>query len=214
MLRNIWSQPFNSDPLFDQINQHFEQFVALNCSIHPEPVMARSWLANIPVRRPQTSYPIIQQVRHGSDSAQREHLTLSKDDAFDFKLFALPSKHVQIINTIFLDNAASTLAITFGTRTALRRALESYLQLEKPGIKVIYRNGNSGFTGPVKECVVPSNHDHEKYLLGLEKTLASLGSTVKAKRAYSEPNLEVIMPALPSKFTERYAKLGKRFDLM
>jgi hypothetical protein len=139
------------------------------------------------------------------DPALGEYVRWSDSDTFDFKFFALPSKHVQIINSIFLENAPSTQAIVYKTCSALYQALKHYLQLEMPGIKVLLNSDT--YADGLQDCAVPNKHDYGRYIPGLEKLVNSLGSRVRAK--YNEPRLVMVMPTLPKKFEERYKALGK-----
>jgi Protein of unknown function (DUF4238) len=215
ILRNNYIQTVGPDPALGQINTLFEDIVALNCSFHPDPAMARSMLSELPVARPRTSY---QNIRCRSDGETRREIlqrAWSNVDYFDFPFFSLSSKHVQMINSIFLENASSTQAIAFGKHEALCRALESFLQLDTPGFKIVrdiheeeYQSGGYN-RGDARRLGGWANDYHEEYLLGLERIAAELGSKTKAKHNSAKPNPLETARLFPPKFAERYTKLGQ-----
>jgi hypothetical protein len=215
VLRNNWIQPVGPDPIFGQINDLFEHIVAVHCSIHPDPAMARSVLSELPVARPQTSYPSIRFRSDGETMREMRQRAWSNVDYFDFPFFLLSSKHVQIINSIFLENASSTQAIAFGNHKALCRALESFLQLHTPGFKIVhdiheeeYQNGVDN-RGDTRRFDGRADDYHEEYLLGLERISAALGSKIKAKYNPARPTPLQTVGLFPPKFAERYTKLGQ-----
>ena len=134
----------------------------------------------------------------------------SAKDTFDFKLFTLSSKHVQMINAIFLENAPGSLNIIFRERTALRRGLEVYLELERPGWKTTRIINSSDFH---INAGFPAWHDYKQYLNGLEKVVRGLGSEVHAKYNINVPNAATVVGLFSPKFEKRYRKLGKHFIL-
>jgi hypothetical protein len=208
VLRNIYLQPSKSDPRFDLFKDYFEKIAEASCSMHPDPAAARSLLADIPVERPQPSYSTVRFFRNAEADILKGRT--SAKDTFDFKLFSLSSKHVQLINSVFLENAPGNLTIVFRERTALRRGLEFYLELERPGFKTVGTINISDFhEGPSDGF--PVYHDRQTYLTGLEKVVRSLGSAVRAK--YNEPTTAMPVAPFSPKFEERYRKLGSYFIL-
>ena len=209
VLRNIYLQPSRSDPRFDRFNNYFEKIVEVSCSMYPDPAAARSLLADIPVERPRPSYSTVRLARNVKAPILKGQT--SANDTFDFRLFTLSSKHVQLINAIFLENAPGNLTIVFGERTALRRGLEFYLELERPGFKTAGIINTSDFhEGPGDGFQV--YNDRQTYLTGLEKVVRSLGSGVRTK--YNEPITAIVVAPFSPKFEQRYRKLGSYFILI
>ena len=79
--------------------------------------------------------------------------------------------------------------MVFGTPTALRRTLESYLELETPGLRVVHTMNKAEFEGIIRENAAPSNYDYKKYLLDLARVARSLEGEVKENCIVNEPKM-------------------------
>jgi hypothetical protein len=182
-------------------------------SVFEDPTAAHSWLENLPVNRPATSYPTLRSFSDGSPPSFKH----SPEDVFSFQFFHLPSIFVQRINSLFLEGAILTNAIVYKSSSALRKALESYLGMEEQGFKIaiekpqgerheIWRADHNG----VKKMGVTPEYELQAYLGMLERIARSLGSDCTAKFTPRTPRSIMIMPPLPPTFITRYQKLGKK----
>ncbi|KAK5447975.1 hypothetical protein LTS15_009474 [Exophiala xenobiotica] len=180
-------------------------------SLHEDPSAARSWLENLPVNRPATSYPMLR----FSPEVSRPSSKFTSRDVFTFQFFQLPSTFVQRINSIFIEEAILTNTIVYKSSSALRKALESYLGIQKKGFKIAVEKPREG--GPeiwradhngVKKMDVAPEYERQSYLGMLERIAWNLGSDCTAKFTLSTPRSIVIMPPLPPTFGPRYKKLG------
>jgi Protein of unknown function (DUF4238) len=82
-----------------------EEFIKQLCKRYDNPAGARSCLEDLPVEGPRTSYPLPRQAAPAGRS--REPLFRDADN-FTFQFFALKTDHVQLINSIFLEEAVRT----------------------------------------------------------------------------------------------------------
>ncbi|KAK5102645.1 hypothetical protein LTS08_003445 [Lithohypha guttulata] len=150
-------------------------------SRYKDPVGAHSWLEDLPVKRPTTSYPIVQPSSASMNISGRANF--SPSDTFAFEFFQLPSTFVQRINTILLEEAITTDTIVYKTETGLRKALDFYLEAEGPGLKstmpelqhegpVIWHPGHSG---SARSSTLPE-FKRKGYLGMLERVARSLGT--------------------------------------
>jgi hypothetical protein len=199
--------------LADVIARTQHSAVQFLTSKYEDPAEARSWLENLPVNRPTTSYPTM---RNSSDSIPSSY-RFTPEDTFTFKFFHLSSTFVQRINCIFIEEAIMTDTIVHKSPSALRKALESYLQIEKPGFKVAVEKPRgegpeiwrADYNGVGKMGMAPE-YERQAYLEMLERIAKSLGSDCTAKFTLNTPRHIVIMPPLPLTFYTRYRKLGKK----
>lgn len=107
---------------------------------------------------------------------------------------------MQRINSIFLENASSTALIIFGARSAIRRALESYLELDTPASKVVHILHKQESRAFFKNEALHSYGNFEQYLAGLEGLAHVVGSEVEVKCPVNEYNL---LPEFSAHFRER-----------
>lgn len=160
---------------------------------------AASWLQDLPISRPSSS-------RDTYDVYKSRPLTLSEADTFNFKFFRISNKHAQRINCVFLEEALYTDRILFKSQNAFVRALESYLKEDKPGFKnVVIRLEHN--RSSADQDTWPETR-REGYLRALERVIANLGSTVKAKYTVAEPNIIEIFTHSDLRFLEGWTKLG------
>jgi len=182
-------------------------------SVYEDPTAAHSWLEDLPVTRPTTSYPTLQVFSEGNPLLYKS----TQEDIFTFEFFYLSSTFVQRINSIFIEEAILTDTIVYKSSLALRKALESYLEIEKPGFKIVIEKPEG--EGPEIWCAdyngaknmdVAPDYERREYLDMLERIARSLGSDCTAKFTLSTLNLFMIIPPLPATFGARYKKLGKK----
>jgi Protein of unknown function (DUF4238) len=206
-------QPITGLPL--ELNSEFsilqEEFVARICNLYKDPSGARSCLTDLPVERPQTSYDPLDR---GSSLLEGKKLWLKNEDTFIFNFFLLTTQHVQLINSLFLEEAYKTQAIVFRTISAFLRAVEAYLRLDMPGLKVIERlsqkRGVVISAGPFGLNVSQGSpvDQHEGYLKLLETISHDHGNSTKVKYHLRDAEVVEILPPLPQKFLELYLALG------
>ncbi|PKY00030.1 hypothetical protein P168DRAFT_330605 [Aspergillus campestris IBT 28561] len=128
-------------------------------SLHQNPERAGSILDDLPVRRCANSYSA-----QGVPNATE--WTACADHRFYFECFRLSCKHVELINTLFLEESHAVSSIVYHAQDALRASLKAYLLDRRPGFKTA------------------SDHplDQRKlHILALEKIARDLGMTEKAK---------------------------------
>ncbi|KAJ4392480.1 hypothetical protein N0V85_007018 [Neurospora sp. IMI 360204] len=151
--------------------------VVLRSLILPNPLEDQSpevngMLADLPVRKAENSYSEIVNGRLVSQEGYDGRR--GKDDKFRFPFFPIESQHVNIINSIFLDNCLRCTSLVYNSKQAFARTLEWYLTAPPLEIGKI-------FTGEDKE-------DRLKTLKKLEAVSRSLGSEKAALW---------VMPTLP-----------------
>jgi hypothetical protein len=99
--------------------------LAAYASMHTDPKGATSLLLDLPVAKAQNSCSALSNERlilaKGADRVPR------RSDKFHFVFFRLESRHVQMINTVILDQAHNSSMLVFGSKAGLRKALEFYL---------------------------------------------------------------------------------------
>ena len=202
--------------LYDNLEAERKSLYETLLASYEDPVEAQSWLQDLPVNRPETSYPAL---RFVADKGTQCDSGLSNNDAFTFKFSRVDSAHVQRINSIFLEEAINTQGFIFKSNTGLRRALEAYLLVEKVGFKVVHQRSKPeesvlvriGAQGPVLVTGKSDEPEYqrEEYLKTLESIAAQLGSSKMARYTVSSPRICSILPRLPNDFVRRYAILGK-----
>lgn len=198
--------PNPEEDVNEGIKKWRENMFKLCAEPHANPDAVKSILADLPIKKPRNSYAFI--------SPQGIHLLENEDGSrrsshrFCFSFFKLSTEHVNKINTIFLENAYSSHAVAFTSRSALKETIEHYLTLP----------ADQGF-----KCVSHEKNDTRlSYLLKLENVLRKLCSD-KAL-VYQFHNLKPIdagifktlgneiakyLPEQPSEFMQLYMKLGE-----
>ncbi|KAL8871330.1 MAG: hypothetical protein Q9174_002811 [Haloplaca sp. 1 TL-2023] len=108
----------------------FDNIVNLMRSQHLYPEKATSLLQDLPVAVPGNNYSTLvngKRVLSATKMSPAKHV-------FFFKFFRIATKHVQLINTVFLEEAYQTECLAFKTKPGLVRAIEAYLR-DKTGFK-------------------------------------------------------------------------------
>jgi hypothetical protein len=149
----------------------------------------RSFLADLPIRKPETNYAEIVdgavRPRRGWDGILR------KDDRFKFHFFSINSMHVRKLNGVLLDNAFMSRTIVFGSREHFVQTLSWFMASRSRDFKNI--------TG--------TEHDSKlRYLQNMDALSKSLG--------LSDPSFwwEVPTPIIAD--TERYELKQTQFGRM
>jgi hypothetical protein len=189
-----------------------EQKVEQVCALYEDSLGARSCLEHLPLESAETSYETVQNA--GAIKADAT-CCLRDTDVFTFKVSILRTEDVQLINSVFLEEAVGTRAIVFKTNLALQRAVEGYLKLDVPGFKIVeqvpqYR-GTLVFLGPDGPRINQGHQvvNREEYLKFLETVAQDLGSSAKAKYEIRNAKVVEILPPLPLNFLNLYSALGK-----
>jgi hypothetical protein len=127
-------------------------------AMHPSPERAVSMLQDLPVRRCTNSYST---VRHNKAVFNPGYQGPSQSDQYTFESFELESMHVNLINSLFLEEAMTVTSVTYKGRAAIARAIRGYLEDTRPGFKVVHGD----------------NSARRRYLGVLETALRTLGGT-------------------------------------
>jgi hypothetical protein len=101
----------------------------------PEPENVRSILEDLPVAKAMNSYSRV--VNGRLEPAPGETGTPGSRDRFNFRFWPISTKHVNIINSIFLDNLLRCNSIVFSSRIPFRQTLEAYMTTQAHGFKKI-----------------------------------------------------------------------------
>ncbi|OBT39542.1 hypothetical protein VE00_10653 [Pseudogymnoascus sp. WSF 3629] len=104
-------------------------------ALFPEPENVKSILEDLPVARAMNSYSRV--VNNRLEIAPGESGTPQFQDRFTFRFWPISTKHMNIINSIFLDNLLNCNSIVFGSRISFRRTLEAYMTTQAHGFKNI-----------------------------------------------------------------------------
>ena len=117
-----------------------------------------------------------------------------------------------------MENAVLTDMVVYKMRPALQKALRSYLELEKPGFKIVFEKPNEG--GPevwradhngVRKVDREPEQERQAYLDMLERiTRNHLGGHCTPRYTLSTPKSVTIVPPFTPTFYKRYKKLGRQ----
>ena len=136
---------------------------------HSDPGNARSVLEDLPTTKARISYA--QEASGRSVLAEGRNRIFSSLDVFHFTFFRLSSRHVQMLNSVMLDQACNMSLIVYRSQLALKAALEFYLDMptQTNGIYSM-KTISERVDDPVKQ-----------FLEKLEHIARILGSNVKAR---------------------------------
>lgn len=101
----------------------------------PEPENVKSILEDLPVAKAMNSYAIV--VNSRLELAPGESGTPQCRDTFTFRFWPISTNHMNIINSIFLDNLLHCNSIVFRSRIPFRQTLEAYMNTQVHGFKKI-----------------------------------------------------------------------------
>ncbi|EUC48120.1 hypothetical protein COCMIDRAFT_49889, partial [Bipolaris oryzae ATCC 44560] len=114
------------EDLFPGFREQKLDMLAAIASVHTDPEHATSLLEDLPIAKARNSYTTVRNGRielaEGADGEPR------MNDKFDFIFFRLESNHAQKINMVMLDQAYKIDQLVFKSKSALRKALEFYLE--------------------------------------------------------------------------------------
>lgn len=99
----------------------------------PEPEKIKSLLDDLPVAKAMNSYVRIVDGR--LELAPGESGIPQPRDKFEFRFWPIARDHVNIINSIFLDNILHCKSVVFNSRDAFRRTLQVYVTTQAHGFK-------------------------------------------------------------------------------
>lgn len=101
----------------------------------PNPENIKSILSDLPVAKANNSYTSI--VNGRAELALGASGTRRLNDRFCFRFWPIPTKHVDMINSIFLDNVFLCRSIVFGSNAPFKRTLETYMTTSTCGFKKV-----------------------------------------------------------------------------
>jgi hypothetical protein len=165
--RNTLPEPFeDANP---KICQGKRTLLAEQSQQHADPEHVTSLLLDMPVAKALNPY--VRADKAWLVSGDGAVQTPRPDDQFRFNFLRLESRHVQMMNAIMLDQAYHSSRIVFNSRTALRTALEFYLDYPTQA------------KGMHSLKTITDRQDDPMLLLfqKLEHTACLLGSHVKAR---------------------------------
>ena len=180
-------------------------------SMHINPELAESCLEDLPIAKSRNNYS---RVVNGKTEPLPTKLSRDKH-VFYFRFFPLETRHVQKINTILLEEAPGTITLVYKSPESLRRALESYLTDDSPGLKQVYRlppidpkdlrKASDTLGLPAKWC-----EDKEiTYPQLLEGVAQTLGSKVIAKYRVHDFSEDPIGPKMTPEIKDFVEKFNR-----
>lgn len=101
----------------------------------PDPQKVKSILADMPVAKPANNYTRVVDGR--LELAPGESGTPRSRDMFCFRFWPISTKHVDTINSVFLDNLLRCKSVVFGSKLPFRRTLEVYMTTRAHGFKKV-----------------------------------------------------------------------------
>lgn len=129
----------------------------------PDPENVKSILFDLPVAKATNSYT---KAAHGRlELAPGSSGTPRSNDKFCFRFWPISTKHVNTINSVFLDNLFQCKSVAFGSTSSFKRTLEAYMTTSAHGFKKV----NTGQHG--------ARVSRLAYLEKLSVVLKMLGST-------------------------------------
>jgi hypothetical protein len=101
----------------------------------PNPENVKSILLDLPVMKATNSYTRVingrlEPMAGGSGTARSQ-------DKFCFRFWPISTRHVDTINSIFLDNLLKCKSVVFGCEASFKRTLESYMTTSAHGFKQV-----------------------------------------------------------------------------
>ena len=102
---------------------------------------ASSCLQDLPVERCHTSYGRIENKHFVPSPGFKNY---SDKDRFYFRCFPIPTRHVNLINTVMLEESWKTDYLTFRKGAAAARTLKAYLEMTDRSFKVFLNRNDPG----------------------------------------------------------------------
>lgn len=176
MARGIWTEWHNFAPVSASLlmvlrsvflpgsglgtNTGLEKAYRTLLAMHPYPERAVSILQDLPVRCSTNSYSSIQS---GKIVLNPDFTGFSSSDYYTFQCFGLESKHVNLINSVFLEEATTATTVTYKSKTAAMNGIRTYLEEARPGFKAAYTDDSPMY----------------RHIHALETALQKLGGTAR-----------------------------------
>lgn len=110
------------DPNVKKIRQDMHDAAAAQ---FPNPGCIQSILSDLPVARAQNSYTRV--VNGKLELAPGASGILQSNDRFCFRFWPITSKHMNTINSIFLDNLSQCKSVVFSSKASFKQTLEAYM---------------------------------------------------------------------------------------
>ncbi|KAF2204152.1 hypothetical protein GQ43DRAFT_438222 [Delitschia confertaspora ATCC 74209] len=124
---NFLPQPM--EDMNEDIRQMRELLLEAQMSVHNDPENAKSLLEDLPVDKARNNYTRVEQGRLLPASNQRPDRVPLSSDMFCFIFYQLSTQHTQLLNAVMLSQAHNISTIVYHSKTALRIALEFYLDM-------------------------------------------------------------------------------------
>ncbi|KAM0080465.1 hypothetical protein ACKRZS_007382 [Fusarium odoratissimum] len=118
-----------------KIREAREMFLEGAAVQFPRPENVKSILTDLPVAKAMNSY--MRAVDGKLELAPGETGKARHSDKFCFRFWPIKRKHVDIINSIFLDNVLHCKSIVFRSAPSFRRTLEAYMTTDSYGFKKV-----------------------------------------------------------------------------
>jgi hypothetical protein len=169
MLLRSWFLPEAMDDSNEELRKRKKERCAVVNWPGYDPGSVRSLLEDLPVIKARSSH--IRATDGRLVFGESEDGVKRSSDMFCFTFFGLPTRHMQMLNAVMLDQAHHISTIVFQNRAALRKALEYYLDMPT--------QTNGGYS--MKTCSGKADDPMLLILKKLEHAAQLLGSNVKAK---------------------------------
>jgi len=101
----------------------------------PNPENVRSILSDLPVAKATNSYTRV--VNGRLELEPGESGTPRSNNKFCFRFWPISTKHVDTINSVFLDNLLRCKSVVFGSKPPFKRTLEAYMTTSAHGFKKV-----------------------------------------------------------------------------
>lgn len=156
--------PNSAEDVNEEVRTFREEWYNKVASMHADPVAAKSILADLPIAKAANSYSSVN--ADGRLAYNDANWSRQSHDRFYFSFYKIGKRHVNMVNTILLDNAHQSSTICYYSASALIETLKHYLTL------------------PVDEGFKKVNNETDdpklKYLRKLESVLSTnLGSSTR-----------------------------------
>ena len=132
----------------DPTTQKLRQSTLKGAAAHfPDPENVKSILSDLPVAKVTNSYTKV--VRGRLALAPGASGIPRSDDRFCFRFCPISTKHVDTINSVFLDNLLRCKSVVFGSTFSFKQTLEAYMTTSADGFKKV----NIGQHGAPVSCL-------------------------------------------------------------
>ncbi|KAH6659071.1 hypothetical protein BKA67DRAFT_543484 [Truncatella angustata] len=122
----------DKDSRKQKIRQRMQNMAA---ALFPEPENVTSILEDLPVAKAMNSYSRV--INGKLELAPGQSGSCQSRDTFTFRFWPIPTRHMNIINAIFLDNLLICNSIVLSSIVAFRQTLVAYMTTQACGFKSI-----------------------------------------------------------------------------